>query len=370
MTRGEYGAYHIVYPEIFLGKDENARIDRINENMKRYLEQGIFRSVNAFILVERTTKYSAVPRFGLMVCVDLDAYDFKPFNDAYIKATEGTILERLPVRIKIRENALMEIPHIILLTDDADKTVIEPIAKRRGNLEKLYDFELNKDGGRLKGYIADNAEEILKNIYALADKELLKDKYGVDGSNFLFAVGDGNHSLATAKACWEKLKAELTEEEQKSHPAKYALVELMNLYDDALKFEPIHRVVFNAGADFCEGLKGLSNAEGRVKVFDSEKEFLINADANSATAIRDIQTYIEEYLKSNPRSSVDYIHGEEHLREVVKNSGGLGILMPSIKKSELFPYVINNGVLPKKAFSMGEAEEKRYYLECKLIKRI
>ncbi|MDR3263355.1 MAG: DUF1015 domain-containing protein [Clostridiales bacterium] len=369
-TKDAYSAYHITYPEIYLGKDEDARIRRINDTMKKYLSDGIFDTVkDSFILVERTTRYSAVPRFGLIISVDLEAYDFKPFNKSYIKATEGTIVERLPVRVKIRENALLELPHILLLIDDAQKSVIEPIAADRQKLVKLYDFELNKGGGHIKGYKVTDAKGIADKIYALADKDVLTAKYGAYDNNFLFAVGDGNHSLAAAKAFWEQLKPALTAEERSNHPARYALVELMNLYDGALKFEPIHRVVFNAEDGFIGGLVKLNPfGAKKIKAFSAEKEYYINVGADAAVAIKDIQTYIEEYIKNNPKTIVDYIHGEEHLKDVVSKRGGIGIVMPSITKAELFPFVVKNGVLPKKAFSMGEAEEKRYYLEAKPIR--
>ncbi|MDR2091131.1 MAG: DUF1015 domain-containing protein [Clostridiales bacterium] len=384
LTKNFPSAYHITYPEIYLGKNQTERVEKINENMKKYLGGGIFKTVKGFVLVERETKYSKA-RFGLVISVDLEAYDFKPFNKAYIKATEGTILERLPVRIGIRENASLELPHILLLADDEKKAIIEPIAERRGELEKLYDFDLMKDGGHIRGYLvgADAAKDIAEKIYSLLDKDAQTEKYGSAEVNFFFAVGDGNHSLATAKACWERLKTGLSEKERENHPARYALAELVNLYDDALKFEPIHRAVFNADGDFLEGLKKIEG-EGRIKVLkggkefetvkegvnvvsDGGMEFEIGVNKNSAEAIGEIQGYIEEYLRKNPRTAVDYIHGEEHLRAVIKG-GGYGILMPKIEKNELFPYVVNRGVLPKKAFSMGEAEEKRYYLEAKLIK--
>ncbi|MDR3293546.1 MAG: DUF1015 domain-containing protein [Clostridiales bacterium] len=400
ITRGAHSTYHITFPEVFLGGDEGERIRSINAEMERYIREDFFeRITDSFILTERTTKYTDVPRYGLVLSVDLDAYDFKPFNKAYIKATEGTILERLPVRIKIRENASLELPHILLLIDDRKKSVIEPLKTDKKSLEILYDFDLMKEGGHIKGYRVTNAEEVIQTIYALLDRDTLTEKYGSAESNFLFAVGDGNHSLATAKACWETLKKSLSAEEQKNHPARYALVELMNLYDDALKFEPIHRVIFNADSDFLEGLKkvgkdgietgfeGVKKTEnggieadlnglkktvksgaGKVTAFDKERSYTISVSSHSAEAIKEIQSYIDTYSKTHPNFVADYIHGEAHLKEIVKTQGGLGILMPSIQKSELFPYVVRQGVLPKKAFSMGEAEEKRYYLEAKKIR--
>ncbi|MDR2047697.1 MAG: DUF1015 domain-containing protein [Clostridiales bacterium] len=412
LTRDAYSAYHISYPEIYLGcggEEKNARIEKINANMKRYLDEDIFDTVSdGLVLVERTTKCACAPRFGLMIAADLEAYDFKPFNKAYIKATEGTILERLPVRISIRKNALLELPHILLLADDAEKTVIEPLAGKRESFLKLYDFELNKGGGRLRGYKIPGAEskKAIEKLYALADKAVLERKYGGAESNFLLAVGDGNHSLAAAKACWDVLKVSLSLEERKNHPARYALAELVNLYDCALKFEPIHRVIFGAGADFMGGLKTAFKGSGGLRVIDGRMKYaehtaLTSADsvseengglrrvtdgraeygeygeyaertvpvsADPTEAIRDIQEYIEAYLKTHNEAAVDYIHGEKHLREIVSARGSIGILTPSIDKSELFPYVISNGALPKKAFSMGEAEEKRYYFEAKRIK--
>ena len=369
-----YSSYHIIYPEIYLGNDESRRIERINYNMEKYAADGIFDTVGAFILTERTTKYSKIPRFGLIISVDLEAYDFKPFNSAYIKATEGTIVERLPVRVKIRENALLELPHIILLADDCERKVIEPLIDRRGELKKLYDFELNQDGGHIRGYKVEDTEEIKAKLYALLDPALQLKKYGVADSNFLFAVGDGNHSLAAAKACWEKLRAGLPESDRANHPARFALVELMNLYDEALKFEPIHRVVYSPGADFFAGLtaalnKNADNQTSYITVFDKTSEYRLKTAAGAAGVIKDVQDYIETYLRARGETSVDYIHGESHLREAVRVSeNAAGIVMPALDKSELFSYVLKKGVLPKKAFSMGEAEEKRYYFECKKIR--
>jgi hypothetical protein len=371
LTKGAPSAYHITFPEIFLGKDEDERIKKINAEMKKYLDDGIFEAVDGFILVERTTKYSDVPRYGLMIAVDLEAYDFKPFNKAYIKATEGTILERLPVRIKIRKSAPLELPHIMLLADDADGTVIEPLVSKREALKKLYDFELNGGGGHIRGYKVEDCEGVLKAARELSDEAALAKKYGSADCNFLFAVGDGNHSLATAKACWEQIKPTVVGNTDDC-PTRYALVELVNLYDAALKFEPIHRVVFNASADFLSGLKSLdyaakSGGKGAVRVFSGGESFNITPSDNAADTIKLVQDYLENCLTAHKEMSVDYIHGEEHLKEIVKTQGGIGIVMPPIEKSELFPYVVERGVLPKKAFSMGEAEEKRYYLEAKMI---
>jgi uncharacterized protein (DUF1015 family) len=285
---------------------------------------------------------------------DLDAYDFKPFNTAPIKATEGTIIERIPVRVSIRENAPLELPHIMLLIDDAGRSVIEPLYATRESLEVLYDTALNMEGGHITGYRVD-AKPVIDKIYKL-----------MPDSGFLFAVGDGNHSLATAKACWDKIKVGLTEEERADHKARYALAELTNLYDEGLDFQPIHRVMIDA-PDFVEKLKGAVNGGDHIVVFDKSCEYTVAVDQNAAKAIADVQNFIDEYLKEHKAAKVDYIHGEEHLRSVTEHENGIGLLMPTIAKCDLFGYVLNYGVLPRKAFSMGEAEEKRYYLEAKKI---
>ncbi len=354
---------HITYPEIYLNDDMEKRIDTINNNMQKYLDSGIFEELNSFVLLEREVE-GGKKRLGLMLSVDLDTYDFRRVRTE-IRATEDTILERLPVRINIRKNAKIELPHIILLIDDNKKEIIENLYENKENLEKLYDFELNMKGGHLRGYKVDNRDEIIAQLDKLLDKDLQIAKYGVD-AGIQFAVGDGNHSMATAKAHWENIKKTLTEEEKLTHPARYALVEVMNIYDEGLIFEPIHRVILTNGEKFAVKLKERLSGEGKLTLVDKNNSYEIACPVSSSQTIHAVQEVIEEELKKG-NISVDYVHGVHHLEAVVEESNGLGILMPEFSRNELFSYVVNVGNLPKKAFSIGTAENKKYYVEAKRI---
>lgn len=364
ITKNAVSTYHIVYPEIYIGQNEQERIESINSTMENYLNKRVFRTIDrSFILTERTTREGV--RAGLIIGIDLEDYEFEPDNDALIKATEATVKERIPVRVNIRKNAPLELPHIMLLMDDRTCSVIEPLFENRKKLKKLYDFNLMKDGGNIKGYRVKKTNEIIEKIYALLDSNVLYEKYKSD-KKFLFAVGDGNHSLATAKACWENIKTELSEDEKLNHPARFALVELVNLHSDALKFSPIHRSITGAGEDFLEGLmKFEGSAKGEVLYHGVRMRFKV--PESPSEAIKVIQEYIDAYLEKNQNAKVDYIHGDEYLKEVTLQSGGIGIYMPTLPKDELFDYILKHGILPRKSFSMGEAEDKRYYLESRVI---
>lgn len=364
ITKNAVSTYHIVYPEIYIGQNEQERIESINSTMENYLYKRVFRTIDrSFILTERTTREGV--RAGLIIGIDLEDYEFEPDNDALIKATEATVKERIPVRVNIRKNAPLELPHIMLLMDDRTCSVIEPLFENRKKLKKLYDFNLMKDGGNIKGYRVKKTNEIIEKIYALLDSNVLYEKYKSD-KKFLFAVGDGNHSLATAKACWENIKTELSEDEKLNHPARFALVELVNLHSDALKFSPIHRSITGAGEDFLEGLmKFEGSAKGEVLYHGVRMRFKV--PESPSEAIKVIQEYIDAYLEKNQNAKVDYIHGDEYLKEVTLQSGGIGIYMPTLPKDELFDYILKHGILPRKSFSMGEAEDKRYYLESRVI---
>ena len=334
--------------------------------MQNYLDNGVFdEHKKCFILVERTTIYGR-KRVGLIISIDLEAYDYKPLSTAPIKATEMTVESRIPVRVKIREEAPLELPHIMLLMDDVNRDIIEHLYAKRHHMPLLYDFELNANGGHIKGYKVEDTDTVISKLMNLVAPETLIKRYGSADNPFLFAVGDGNHSLATAKACWDKIKDKVYDKE--NHPARYALCELVNLYDDDLIFEPIHRVLFNAGDEFIDGLMKVSTGSSEAYiVYKGERQnFPINSF--SPKAIAEIQEYIDSYIKTHKEASVDYVHGTEHTLEVAKDHGGIAIFMPTIKKNELFRYVLREGVLCRKAFSMGEAEEKRYYFECKRIK--
>lgn len=357
-------ALNLIFPEVYLQGDISERVEKINCAMREYLNGGVFEEFDGFILTERTVD-GGKKRLGLILSVDLESYDYRRVR-ASIRATEDTIKERLPVRMAIRKNAPIELPHIILLLDDKEKGIIEPIYRQKETLRKIYDFDLNMDGGHIAGYAVENTEPIIKKFDALLDKDRQIKKYGSD-VGIMLAVGDGNHSMATAKEHWNEIKQTLTEEERENSPARYALVEVINIYDDALVFEPIHRVV-KASEGFLDGLKAaLGGGNGRLKVVTPECDMEIACPESSGETIKLTQNYIES-LKNTEGFFVDYIHGEAHTREVAKKTGGIGILMPEFCKDELINYVVNEGNLPKKAFSIGSAENKKYYIEAKRIK--
>ena len=349
----------IVYPEVYLGEGDK-RIDAINAQMNSYIENKIFTEYkNTLIFVERTQSDKRV-REGILGAVDLEAYDFSKGSESLVRATEGTVLERIPPRVKIRENAPLELPHILLLINDAETTVIN----KPNNAEKLYDFDLMENGGHLAGYRICDADadlilEKLDNMEKTAE------------GNLLFAVGDGNHSLATAKTCWENIKKTLSGAELETHPARYCLVEIENIHSPALDFEPIHRVVFGANEkELLEGIKKFypdTNTEGDGHHIhyiskNSEGDLYIK-NSGSALAVGALQNYLD-----TTGLKVDYIHGEDAARELSKNGENVAFLLPKMDKSDLFKAVIKDGALPRKTFSMGEANDKRFYFEAKKIK--
>ena len=351
---------NLVYPEAFLSEGD-ARIEKINKTMQSYCDEGLFNLYkNCFIYVERTLGGGRV-RKGIVGAVDLEDYDFHKGAKSKIRATEGTVMERIPPRVKIRENAPLELPHVMLLVDDKEKLLIENIKKG----EKVYDFELMADGGHLEGWVVDgeNADAFLENV----------EKFAVNAPDGLvFAVGDGNHSLATAKTCWENLKPSLTEEERKTHPARFCLVEIENIHDDVLEFEPIHRAVFGIEDKDaflkkimqeleCEPLD--NGGQHIVFVADGKKTDLYIAKMSSPLAVGTLQKYLDSLTYE-----VDYIHGEDVVEKLSSGEGAVGFLLPKPEKSSLFETVIKDGALPRKTFSMGEANEKRYYMEAKKIK--
>ncbi len=350
----------ITFPEVYLGRDDDKRIENINATMQNYLNSGVLnKKVNNFVLVERQS--DGKKRIGLMVAVDLETYDWTPFADVPVKATEGTILSRIPPRVKIRENAPLELPHIMLLCDDVGGVLIESLYASRDTMPVLYDTDLNMGGGHIKAWVVEDDKKVFDAISVLDSEDEKVKKYGKK-TEFLFAVGDGNHSLATAKTCWENLKKQGA---PMTHPARYALCELVNIYDKGLFFEPIHRVVFGASDEFKNRLLSLTGDTVLKTVGMPD----ITVSGSAPEIIAGIQNMIEDAIKSGEIKEVDYVHGENSVREVVEaNDGAIGILLPTIQKSDLFGYVLTKGVLPKKAFSMGEANEKRYYMETRIIK--
>lgn len=369
----------LTLPEIYL-EEENVeeRINNINKNMEELMNSSFFNEYkDSMIYLQRTQKDGKV-REGLMGIVDLEEYSYEVGSQTPIRATEKTVIERIPPRVKIRENAPLELPHIMILIDDDKKDIIESLKTKVKEEDVVYDFELMKDGGHIKGYLLNNEtmDEIDKKLEILADEETFSKKYNVkDKGVLLFAMGDGNHSLATAKACYENLKKTMSEEEYLNNPARYALVELVNLHSDALEFEAINRVIFDTNSeDLINKLKEYYNinTEGKGEKFEiitkdiDETWYIENPKSN--ISVGSIQIFLDEYLKNNA-GKIDYIHGEEVTKELTrKNENNVGFIFDAMPKSELFKTVILDGSLPRKTFSMGHSYDKRYYLESRKIK--
>ncbi len=366
-------ALRLILPESRLGEaDVDRHIQTIHQTMDRYLAQGRFRALSqAMIYVERTQANGRTRR-GLVGAADLERYDFHAGSQALIRATEGTVLERIPPRTKVRQGAALELPHVMLLVDDLARTVISPLAEQTGEMELLYDFDLMEKGGHLKGWrlTEDQLDQVAAALTALADEAGFQARYHAPGKPvLLFAVGDGNHSLATARACHLA---------DPSNPlARYALAELVDLHDPALEFEPIHRVLF--GVEPEEVLEALrASCPG---AFDGEGEghvlrYVHAAGSGAITVPRPerqppvgpLQRFLDGYLAANSGARLDYIHGADVTEALARQPGNLGFLLPAMEKSQLFPTVIFDGVLPRKTFSMGEAHDKRFYLEARRIK--
>ena len=352
----------MMFPEAYLGKvDDVAFINNVNKTIQSYLDTHILEDQGeCFILVDRKT--SVVDRrLGLVISIDLEDYTYEKGVKSLIRASEATIVERIPPRLKIRENAPVELPHILFLFDDKKRQIIEKLWENRGNFEKVYDFELNKNGGHIRGYKITDTKPIIEQF-----ENLLKE----NNNGLLFIVGDGNHSLATAKAHWDKIKINLSDEERKTHSARYALVEALNIYDEGLIFEPIHRVIFNAGEEFLPGLRKALKGEYVSYSYSKEKgkEKLMMPKVGPE-AYEIVQKYVDGYLKEHKEASVDYIHDESEVLNICyKNPGSVGVVMPALTKGDIFDYIAKDKVLPRKAFSMGHATEKRYYLESQRIK--
>lgn len=365
-VKGKKTTLDMVLPEIYLNGDFQNRIEKINANIKSYCEEGVFKALpKGFVLTVRSTPY-VKRRIGLVGAIDLECYEYSKKSSALIRSTEGTIEERIPPRLKIRKDAGVEFPHVMVLCDDESKSIIEGLYDNRQNLEKLYDFELNMGGGHIEGYFVSDYEKVLNAFSELLDDQRLIKKYGT-ADKFAFAVGDGNHSLATAKAHWNNVKQGLSEEEKKNHPARFALCEIVNIYDDGIYFEPIYRFV--CGVDRKQFLKGLSNVDGGImQVYDGEKTLQENGKNSLPQGITAVDTFIKEYIEKNG-GAVDYIHGESNLKKLVDDSNDtVGILFEKLSKSDLFRYVSEKGAFPRKTFSMGEGVEKRYYLEGRKIR--
>ncbi len=347
-------ALKLIIPEVWLGKDDTERAEKINIEMKRYLEEKIFTEYpDSMVYVERTLPGGAV-RFGLVGAVDLEAYDYNIGSKSPVRATEGTVLSRIPPRVAVREGASIEMPHIMLLIDDVKRTVIEPLKELE--LPLLYDFELMLGGGHIRGYLIDRAThaDVIENI----EKALSSLAANTPDDGVLIAMGDGNHSLATAKECYRRNPTERN---------RYALAELVNIHDEALVFEPIYRVVFGCDPaellDECE--KALTPGKNKIEWHTASDKGEISTDELVTDVL---QRVIDEYVVSHPGTECDYVHGIESTLSIVSESDDrIAFIFDGMDKSELFPYVEKKGSLPRKTFSMGEAESKRYYIEARRI---
>ena len=366
-------AIRLILPEYNL-KNSDSLIPQIHRTMADYLAQGLLApAVNpGFILCERTI--ASGTRLGLVCAVDLEQYSFEKGSLPLIRPTEQTITDRLPPRLKIRRGAPVELTHIMILIDDLDRTVLEPLQADKAALRKVYDFDLMMNGGHLAGWAVDSAEKL-----AQVDRSLnaLMDTKGEHP--LLLAVGDGNHSLATAKAYWNEIRETLSEAERENHPARYALCEIVNIHDEALLFEPIYRILTGTTrAAVMADWKAYAEAKGMSLAADgSDHRFtVVSADGEETVAVLNpegaipcetIQKFLDAFLAKHPEAGIDFIHGEGSLRALAAKPESVGFLLPDIDKHSFFKDVEKLGVLPRKTFSMGEADEKRFYMEAKKI---
>ncbi len=351
----------------------------INRTMDAYLDQGLFRTLpNALIYVERWLDNKKLRR-GLVGVVDLECYDYNAGSSSLIRATEGTVITRLPPRVAVRRNASLELPHIMVLVDDPDKQLIEPLTYETDRMEEVYDFDLMERGGHITGYLVpeDLQADVCEILNTLARPHDFARKYDAKGKPvLLFAIGDGNHSLAAAKAAYEEKKQHTPQEQWADLPARYALVELVNLHDESLEFEPIHRVCFDVDADelmkdFLAAYPGAHYGEGEghtiTYVFDTEVGKITIPKPTAQLPVGTLQDFLDQWMQTHS-GRIDYVHGDDVTWELGRKPGNIGFLLPAMGKDELFKTVIFDGALPRKTFSMGEAHDKRFYLEARKIK--
>lgn len=381
----------LTLPEVYLEQpDVKERTAKIQDAMLRYQQDGTLTEYEpGMMLVERTTKSGT--RRGVVLSFDLEAYDYQAGSQSLIRPTEKTVVERIPPRLAVREGASLELPHIMLLIDDPDRKVIEPLFADKDAFRRAYDTDLMLDGGHLSGWFVPEGKEtaaLIERLNVLADPETFNKKYGLTGEHAVlpYAVGDGNHSMATAKANWERIKQDLSEEERQDHPARFVLAEVVNIHDDSLEIEGIHRVlfhihpreVFQAADDFFRLHGGMAycgdpksapstNVQSFPCMFHGEQVTLCIVDSPWALPVATLQNFLDDFLEKNPKSHIDYIHGADVVRELSQDARNMGFLLPDPAKEDLFRGVILDGVLPRKTFSMGEAQEKRYYMEARKI---
>ncbi len=354
-TKDSPSTFNLIFPEAYLKDNDIASVAAyIAENMQDYIDKGIFNEYkNSLIYVKRTFKNGSV-RNGLVGCVDLEYYDYSPCSKSKIRATEATVEDRLPPRVALRQNASLELPHILMLIND-EKDVVLGKFKTTPLEQKLYDFELMEDGGHIEGYLISETESVISSIESL-------------GTNPLIAVGDGNHSLAAAKKNWNKIKESLACDATTSHPARYALCEIVNLYEDSLVFEPIYRVVFNTDTEKL--LSAISKTTGKyeynINYYTQHQKGVARLYSDCHVEAGALTEFLEDFINENT-GVIDYIHGEDTAINMGRNEGNIAFLNSCLEKRELFSTVDTFGPLPKKTFSMGNAEEKRFYTEARKL---
>ena len=371
-------ALDLILPELYLEDgDVSDRISNIHTSMEKCLSEGIFSEYkNAMIYVERIQS-NGILRQGIVGAIDLEKYDFTKGSTSEVRATEATVIERIPPRIKVRNGAPLELPHIMILIDDPELTVIEPIGSQKDKMQTLYDFKLMQNGGSISGYLMNEKlmETVDDALSSLAQPEKFRKKYGINAPVLLYAMGDGNHSLATAKEYYEQLKRDNPGKDLSCHPARYALAEIVNLHSEALKFEAIHRLVYDVDCDklISEMSAELDLSENNVSeqyvicsCRGSEKKLFIG-NTSSNLSVGSLQNFLDKYIKENG-GKIDYIHGTENVKSLAERHSGIAFILPDMDKSQLFPTVIKDGALPRKTFSMGHADDKRFYIEARKIK--
>lgn len=367
----------LMLPEAFL-ENSDEKITQINKTMDKYLKDVLVCHPESMIYLERIQSDGKLRR-GIIGAVDLEMYDYNKGSSSAIRATEGTVLERIPPRVNIRRNASLEMPHIMMLIDDPYKTVIEPVSLMKSNFKKAYDFDLFDGGGHVRGYFIDKEtfSSINEALTELSSAQEMKNKYDVDCVPLLFAIGDGNHSLAGAKALYEEIKGAIGNDAAINHPSRYALCEVVNLHDDALEFEPIYRVIFGADPEnflseferYSNNICGNVNKTQNITCLVGNKRINIAFDHPQCNlSVGSVQNFLDYYISMHKNVKIDYIHGTDSVEKIVNETGAIGILFDGMTKDSLFKTVICEGALPRKTFSMGHAKDKRYYIECRKIK--
>ena len=385
LADGKPSTLHIVLPEAYLGTPQEAeRLESIRRTMEEYRKTVLTRKVHGYVYVERTQMDGTV-RQGLVGTVDLDAYDYAKGSKPAIRPSESTVVERIPPRLKVRRGATLETPHVMMLADDPDCTLIEPIGAKKDALRKVYEGELMLGGGHIAGWAVEDPAllaQIDVALQGLGRQEVFDARYpqARGASPLTLAVGDGNHSLASAKAYWEELKQTLPPEQQADHPARWCLAEVCNVHSPAIEIEPIHRVLFNVdcGAVLLALIAWSDSHNAGICFGDARQQPFTLAGPHVANVLSfehpvapltvgTIDAFIEYFMARHIEARVDYVHDEPAVRALCKQ-GGVAFLLPPFDKSDLFKGIVMGGVLPRKTFSMGHAEEKRYYIECRKIK--